>query len=268
MDKEQAIDLLDNLIGMIEDNQDNDYDTAFRMAIEALKAQLSQKGTTSDLIRRTETVEHLRRVLEATVPNTDYDEGYIDGIEFGISTVSTMPTIQPQSTAGQLNDGVWSTARSTDLIDRQQAIDGKISIQRANGVEIYSDEAVPVEYLKRLPTIQPELDSETLIRTIETGITATNSNDAYSLGMRNGMRWCKSLIDGVEPKFEDVTDSAELLSAQPEPKEGHWIPVHPIQSDDPGAYMCSKCKTGMWEIRPSAYHYCPNCGAKMTISTK
>lgn len=54
------------------------------------------------------------------------------------------------------------------------------------------------------PTVQPELDSETIIRTIETGITATNSNDAYSLGMRNGMRWCKSLIDGVEPKFEGM----------------------------------------------------------------
>ena len=40
-----------------------------------------------------------------------------------------------------------------DLISRQAAIDGKIQIQLANGVEIYSDEAVPVEYLKRLPTI-------------------------------------------------------------------------------------------------------------------
>ena len=37
MNTEKAIDLLDNLIGMIEDNQDNDYDTAFHMAIEALK---------------------------------------------------------------------------------------------------------------------------------------------------------------------------------------------------------------------------------------
>ena len=43
-----------------------------------------------------------------------------------------------------------------DLIYRQAAIDGKISIQRANGVEIYSDEAVPVEYLKALPSEQPE----------------------------------------------------------------------------------------------------------------
>ena len=76
------------------------------------------------------------------------------------------------------------------------------------------------------PAIQSALEPETLIRTIEMGITATNSNDAYSLGMRNGMRWCKSLIDGVEPKFEDdvtrVDDGKELPSAQPEP---HWIPV-------------------------------------------
>ena len=73
-----------------------------------------------------------------------------------------------------------------------------------------------------------------------------------------------SLVD----KAEVQTELMMLPPAQPEPKEGHWIPVHPIQSDDPGAYMCSKCKTGMWKIRPSAYHYCPNCGAKMTISTK
>lgn len=43
----------------------------------------------------------------------------------------------------------------TDLISRQAAIDGKIPIQLANGVEIYSDEAVPVEYLKRLPSAKP-----------------------------------------------------------------------------------------------------------------
>ena len=39
----------------------------------------------------------------------------------------------------------------SDYISRQEAIDGKISIQRANGVEIYTDEAVPVEYLKNVP---------------------------------------------------------------------------------------------------------------------
>lgn len=37
MTRKWAIDLLDNLIGMVEDNQNNDYDSALRMAIEALK---------------------------------------------------------------------------------------------------------------------------------------------------------------------------------------------------------------------------------------
>lgn len=46
--------------------------------------------------------------------------------------------------------------KMNDLISRKAAINGKISIQRANGVEIYSDEAVPVEYLKNLPSAQPE----------------------------------------------------------------------------------------------------------------
>jgi len=120
------------------------------------KAQLSKegttKGTTSDLISRTETVEHLRRVLGATVPITDYDDGVFVGVDFGVSTVSTMPTIQSQSTAGQLNDG----AQTTDLIDRQQALD------------IFDDYNVSVEYgeleaysrdrkrLCELPTVQPE----------------------------------------------------------------------------------------------------------------
>ncbi len=39
MTNQEAIDLLDNLIGMIEDNHGSDYDSAIRMAIDALKNQ-------------------------------------------------------------------------------------------------------------------------------------------------------------------------------------------------------------------------------------
>jgi hypothetical protein len=73
---------------------------ALSMAIDALRAQLSREDATSDLISKTETVEHLRRVLDATVPITDYDEGYVDGVEVGISTVSTMPSAQPEHQEG------------------------------------------------------------------------------------------------------------------------------------------------------------------------
>ena len=37
MTREEAIDLLDNLIGMVNDNHDSDYDTALKMAIKALE---------------------------------------------------------------------------------------------------------------------------------------------------------------------------------------------------------------------------------------
>ena len=39
MTREEAIDLLDNLIGMIEDNHESDYDTALKMAIKALEQE-------------------------------------------------------------------------------------------------------------------------------------------------------------------------------------------------------------------------------------
>ena len=42
MTREEAIELLEDVIGCIEDNQGRDYDTAFRMAIEALKAELTK----------------------------------------------------------------------------------------------------------------------------------------------------------------------------------------------------------------------------------
>ena len=116
--------------------------------------------------------------------------------------------------------------RMDDLINRQHAIDALTdrSHQSAkkDGVDSSLWEGIMIarRIVKNLPSAQPELDSEALIRTIEMGITAINLNDVYSLGMRNGMRWCKSLIDGVEPKFEDyvtsVDDWKELPSAQPE----------------------------------------------------
>lgn len=37
MTRDEAIDLLDNLIGMIEDNHESDYDTALRMGIKSLE---------------------------------------------------------------------------------------------------------------------------------------------------------------------------------------------------------------------------------------
>ena len=77
--------------------------------------------------------------------------------------------------------------KTGDTISRKQAIDGKISIQRTNGVEMYSDEAVPVEYLKALPPAHPER---------ERGYWAINPDGYYP--------YCSECR--MEPKSGDMTD--------------------------------------------------------------
>jgi len=67
--------------------------------------------------------------------------------------------------------------------------------------------------------------------------------------------------------LEDGKKAIEALpTVQPEPHEGHWI--------EGGIYRgviecyCSECGQLMTTAATVRMNYCPNCGAKMTISTK
>ena len=68
------------------------------------------------------------------------------------------------------------------------------------------------EILLNLPPADVQPDIKELIIDIKNGISATNTNDIYCCGMRNGMRWVLSLIDGKEPSFESARNAAD---AQP-----------------------------------------------------
>ena len=63
-----------------------------------------------------------------------------------------------------------------------------------------------------------------------------------------------------------VKDRLERLpSAQPEPKEGHWILRKSPDGDE--QYECSECGV-LWEFidgtpEDNEAYFCPNCGAKM-----
>ena len=46
------------------------------------------------------------------------------------------------------------------------------------------------------------INNEKMIDAIDFAIQITDSQDDYSMGMRNGMRYVKSLIDGKEPQYE------------------------------------------------------------------
>lgn len=86
-----------------------------------------------------------------------------------------------------------------------------------------------------------------------------------SIESDRGLDEYKSVIKEILCKIYDVQKAniEKLPSVTPQQKTGHWIKVHPIQTDDEGAYMCSCCKVGDWNLKGTE-NYCPNCGAKMS----
>lgn len=127
--------------------------------------------------------------------------------------------------------------------------------QKFIGYGTYKPEVLS-EFLKEyfmLPA-QPESDKEQLSRLIRAGIIATDTKDVYSCGMRNGMRWCRSLLDDKEPKFEDASQYA-----QQERKKGKWINIRHDNIAE-----CDQCG-----ITGRAWmNFCFDCGADMMEETK
>lgn len=64
MTKDKAIELLDCLLGMVDDNQGNDYDEAFHMAIDALKEQPEPLIVNFAREMDRETIEKLKKEME------------------------------------------------------------------------------------------------------------------------------------------------------------------------------------------------------------
>lgn len=145
-----------------------------------------------------------------------------------------------------------------------------------------------VDDINELPSAETDL-----IAKIQIGINATNTNDSYSCGMRNGMRLCMSLVDDKEPLFENCpsaqpdpewrkkhyemaynqgyVDACKYYENLPEQKKGKWIATY---SDCDGdvwvSWKCSNCgyvrKKG-WKYtddgkKPDAL-FCEMCNADM-----
>lgn len=83
-EREKAIDLLDNLIGMIADNQDNDYDKALKMGIESLRREPS-----TDAVSRATVLTLINDVKKADGFN-DYSQ-----YEYLFDNVDKMPMSVP-----------------------------------------------------------------------------------------------------------------------------------------------------------------------------
>ena len=70
--------------------------------------------------------------------------------------INALPTIQSQSTTGQLNDGARSTAQSTNLIDRQAAIDAVNNAFDRETLLTGFARSIAVRVIRDMPSAQPE----------------------------------------------------------------------------------------------------------------
>jgi hypothetical protein len=99
---------------------------------------------------------------------------------------------------------------------------------------------------------------QSLLTSIHIGITATNHDDEYSVGLRNGLRICKAYIDGQEPEYEEVKndpltwDELKSMEGKPVWVEGveiviggsipvqDWYLIEWISDDDFEAVLCDR----------------------------
>ena len=54
-----------------------------------------------DLIIKQAAIEHFQRIIDATNTDSRYNLGFIDGLEFCINHLSTMPSVQPEQRKGK-----------------------------------------------------------------------------------------------------------------------------------------------------------------------
>lgn len=97
MNKQTAIDLLDNLLGMVEDNHESDYDTAIKMGIDALKSNTYNALSALDCVARRAAIDRIEshiRTGDELYPLTDADKILNHAFEIAASCVYNLPSVQ------------------------------------------------------------------------------------------------------------------------------------------------------------------------------
>jgi len=141
-------------------------------------------------------------------------------------------------------------------------------------IEFCAERWIPlnVDAVNMQPTIQPENAQLSQQGTTSDLISRQEAIDALDDQIK---KCCKALgsfslsdVDTHAVKVEMASLRAyremleNLPTVQPEPQEGHWIGKYPT------TYICSECGWLIPDSKVKVFAYCPNCGAKMTISTK
>lgn len=135
--------------------------------------------------------------------------------------------------------------KANDTIYRQAAISE--IMEDLEDRSLHDDPATPEDYAEgydegirnaaaivlQMPSAQPDIPNiNVIIDTIKNAIIASTGNDAYMVGLRNGMKWCWSALTDKEPEYEDIPFA--LPPAQP-----GWIPCSERCPEQSGWYLVS-----------------------------
>lgn len=90
--------------------------------------------------------------------------------------------------------------------------------EREEAVEVVRDLCVNDESaITEQEIVKPYLDK--IVNAIDFAIKATDSRDDYGMGMRNGMRYVKSLLDNQEPRYEQYKEVGNYYQNKEETNE-------------------------------------------------
>jgi len=95
MTKEECVNNLREIVSDMPSDECADWIEAVLTAIEAL-----QQEPCEEYISRNAIIEYLQRILSASDINSKYNEGFASGLEFCISNLTTMPSVQPKQKTG------------------------------------------------------------------------------------------------------------------------------------------------------------------------
>jgi len=93
-----------------------------------------------DLISRQAAIEHWRLIIDATSTDSGYNMGFVDGLEFCISHLSTMPSAQPEQRYTEEELRVFQHGISLSLLSKRSAQHWQYD----------KDTATEIEFLERL----------------------------------------------------------------------------------------------------------------------
>lgn len=100
---------------------------------ETKEAKKEAKNPT-DAISRQAAIDHWRLIIDATNTDSRYNMGFVDGFEFCISHLSTMPSAQPEPQWGK-TVGVNRPLADREIVSRlrdiQKQVGGSYAIDRA-----------------------------------------------------------------------------------------------------------------------------------------